>query len=128
MSEDPVEYKADDEEKESAKVFIDRSCYVAPYKYGWRLGYIHVSETLKEVEKTAGYYIKLEHALQAYKEKVLRGSEVKNIDQLLDLLKKIDETIKLASAVIIDKLNAALEPEVDPTLGIAKKKRRKIKR
>jgi hypothetical protein len=114
------------------KVFLDRACFLSSDGRCVSLGYIHLTEDLKEVEKPGGYYGSVRQALQGYVDRVLKGQPSKNVVQLTDLMNKIDATIEKVVPLVctaVGKKNTP-PPAVDESLAKAdmeaKRKRSKI--
>lgn len=49
---------------------------------------------VKEYEVNVGYYGKIYNALQGYKELQIRNSNVETVDELMKLIKELDEKIE----------------------------------
>jgi hypothetical protein len=121
------------EATEQPKVFLDRTCFITSDGRAVQLCYIHLTEDLKEVEKSGGYYGTVRQALNGYADRVLKGQPSKNLLQLMDLMRKIDSTIEGVVPVVGEALGkkAVPPPAVDRALEAAvgevvKKKRSKI--
>lgn len=114
------------------KVFLDRACFLTSDGKCVQLCYIHLTEDLKEVEKSGGYYGTVRQALDGYVDRVLKGQPSKTVTQFQDLLEKINTNIEKVLPLVCDKLEKknVPAPKIDAALGKAdaeaKRKRSKI--